>query len=292
MSSMARRSPFPVAGTVLLLRKGTGSWGIATSLDGGPLAKRPGLQGPIDDAFWDRFIMVKPTGLPLHEATGKWVEGEMAHAIDHWRRQFRGEALVKTDAEISDADIAASNLVLWGDPASNKILAKIAEKLPLTWNAKELRLGEQAFDAAHSVAVMIYPNPLNPKKYVVLNSGFTFREYDYLNNARQVPKLPDYAMIDVNVPADAPSREASRQPGSSMRCGSCLYRNQNDCCLRFALAPRQREPQTREEFSCSPAARFSNHRHSPRPLFRTTASSAPTNRCASAASAPAAGAGS
>ena len=45
--------------------------------------------------------------------------------------------------------------------------------------------------------VLIYPNPLNPKRYVVLNSGFTFREYDYLNNARQVPKLPDYAVIDV-----------------------------------------------------------------------------------------------
>ena len=34
----------------------------------------------------------------------------------------------------------------------------------------------------------------------MLNSGFTFREYDYLNNARQVPKLPDYAVIDVDAP--------------------------------------------------------------------------------------------
>jgi hypothetical protein len=48
--------------------------------------------------------------------------------------------------------------------------------------------------------VLIYPNPLNPKKYVVLNSGFTYREYDYLNNARQVPKLPDWAVLDVDQP--------------------------------------------------------------------------------------------
>ena len=34
----------------------------------------------------------------------------------------------------------------------------------------------------------------------MLNSGFTFREYDYLNNARQVPKLPDFAVLDVDVP--------------------------------------------------------------------------------------------
>ncbi len=60
---------------------------------------------------------------------------------------------------------------------------------------------------------MIYPNPLNPKKYVVLNSGFTFREYDYLNNARQVPKLPDYAIIDVSIPPDA------RKPGGIALAG-------------------------------------------------------------------------
>jgi hypothetical protein len=34
----------------------------------------------------------------------------------------------------------------------------------------------------------------------VINSGFTYREYDYLNNARQVPKLPDWAVIDVRTP--------------------------------------------------------------------------------------------
>jgi hypothetical protein len=25
--------------------------------------------------------------------------------------------------------------------------------------------------------VLIYPNPLNPKRYIMINSGFTFREY-------------------------------------------------------------------------------------------------------------------
>jgi hypothetical protein len=60
---------------------------------------------------------------------------------------------------------------------------------------------------------MIYPNPLNPKRYVVLNSGFTFREYDYLNNARQTPKLPDFAVVDVDRPA------SSRTPGRIVAAG-------------------------------------------------------------------------
>ncbi len=58
----------------------------------------------------------------------------------------------------------------------------------------------QAFSADRHVPVLIYPNPLNPRKYVVLNSGHTFREADSLNNARQTPKLPDYAVVDVQTP--------------------------------------------------------------------------------------------
>jgi hypothetical protein len=91
--------------------------------------------------------------------------------------------------DVDDKMIANSNLVLWGDPQSNKVLAKIADKLPIRWEP------EKPF-----VPVLIYPNPLNPKKYVVLNSGYTFREYDYLNNARQIPRLPDWAILDIREP--------------------------------------------------------------------------------------------
>ena len=95
------------------------------------------------------------------------------------------------------------NLVLWGDPSSNAVLARIADKLPVKWEKDGVRLGRDVYDAGHHVPVLIYPNPLNPKRYVVLNSGFTFREYDYLNNARQVPKLPDFAVVDIDVPVSS-----------------------------------------------------------------------------------------
>ncbi len=190
-------SPYPDGG-VAMLRKNPSGWGKAVSP---PKGKTHGLQGPIDDAFMDSFVMVRPTGAPLNEKIGAWTKNEMTHAVDHWRKQFRGDAIVKADKDISDADIANSNLILWGDPKSNAILAKIADKLPL----KEF--GDT------TTTLCIYPNPLNPKKYVVLNSGFTFREYDYLNNARQVPKLPDYAVIDVTTPPN------SRTPGKVVRAG-------------------------------------------------------------------------
>jgi hypothetical protein len=170
--------------TVHLVKKGT-QWATG-ELDPKELRKRHDLQGPIDDAFMDSFLMVSPTGNPMSPSIGAWVKAEQDHAVREWRRQLRGEARVKKDSEVTDADIAAHNLVLWGDPQSNSILAKIADKLPMKWNALP----------PNGALVMIYPNPLNPKKYVVLNSGHTFREVDNLNNAKQVAKLPDWAVID------------------------------------------------------------------------------------------------
>lgn len=164
------------------------------------LRKQAGLQGPIDDAFLDSFMFVKGTGKCANEKVTQWVDAESTRAVEHWRKQFRGQARQKNDADITDEDIAAHNLVLWGDPSSNAILAKIADKLPIKWDAKQITVGNKTYAADKHVPLLIYPNPLNPKKYVVLNSGFTFRDYDYLNNARQVPKLPDWAVIDLDTP--------------------------------------------------------------------------------------------
>jgi hypothetical protein len=169
--------------------------------------KKHGLQGPIDDAFMDSFLIVRPSKTAAHPEIQKWVDAEMNRAIKEWRRHFRGVPRVKLDTEVTDADIAAHHLVLWGDPASNSVLAKVLEKLPIGWTADEVSIGAAKHAAATHVPLAIQPNPLNPAKYVVLNSGFTYREYDYLNNARQVAKLPDWAIIDVTTPPN------SRYPG-------------------------------------------------------------------------------
>lgn len=189
-------------------RRTANRWAVVPSSDDGGLAKRHGLQGPIDDAFMDSFVMVRPTGKPMNEAVGAWVNGELAHAVEHWRRQFRGAAREKADTEITADDIAQHNLILWGDPSSNQILAQIADQLPIRWDGGGVRVGAQSFSSSSHVPLLIFPNPLNPNKYVLLNSSVTFREYDYLTNARQYPHLPDYAIVDVSAPVTmhAPGR--------------------------------------------------------------------------------------
>jgi hypothetical protein len=118
---------------------------------------------------------------------------------------MRGDARIKSSEELTPADIQEYHLILWGDPKSNPTIAKVLEaqgiaKLPLQWTDTTIELGDLKLDAQNHVPLMIYPNPLAPDRYIVFNSSFTYRQYDYLNNARQVPKLPDWALIDITTP--------------------------------------------------------------------------------------------
>jgi hypothetical protein len=184
-----------------------GTWRVGQPSEAG-LRKRHNLQGPIDDAFMDSFVFVRPTGKCAHPAMETWVQSELSRAIEHWRRHFRGEARVKDDVAITDEDIASANLVLWGDAAANSVIKRINNRLPVRFaEAGAIEVADRRFEGQHHAPIVIYPNPLNHQRYVVLNSSFTFREYDYLNNARQTPKLPDWAIVDLRTPPN------SRWPG-------------------------------------------------------------------------------
>jgi dienelactone hydrolase len=162
------------------------------------LRKIHALQGPIDDAFLDSFICVRPTGVPLHENINK----AALERLDRFNREFakfmRGDIRIKEDREVTDADIASSNLVLFGDPSSNSILRKTISKLPVRWDKQSVAFNGMNYDASAHLPVLIFPNPLNPRKYVVLNSGHTFGESEFRGtNALLFPRLGDYAILRV-----------------------------------------------------------------------------------------------
>ncbi len=164
------------------------------------LVKRHDLQGPIDDALMGPFLFVKPTGSYVSPQVGEWVKSEMDRASKNWQRQMRGLARVRRDVDVNNADIRENNLILWGCPKSNALIKKVLPDLPIQWSGSELVVGDKRFQPEKEVLVMVYPNPLNPERYIVINSGLTYREFDYENNARQTPKLPDWAVIDTSTP--------------------------------------------------------------------------------------------
>jgi hypothetical protein len=154
------------------------------------------LQGPIDDAFNGPFLCVRPTGKPHHPAAAKLADVRLSDFLRNYAKWLRGDPPVRDDRDITDNDIRERNLILFGDPSSNRILARLASRLPLKWSAETIQAGSQRFAAADHLLVMIYPNPLNPSRYVVLNSGHTFGEAEFRGtNALLFPRLGDWAVL-------------------------------------------------------------------------------------------------
>lgn len=170
--------------------------------DGG-LRKVHDLQGPIDDAFMGAFLFVRPTGKSAFPRVDDWVKSELALAVQKWKVNFRGEVTVVDDTAVTDEMMRTHHLVLWGDAGSNQLIARILPKLPMTWDGARVSIDKVSYDSATHVPILIHPNPLSPGRYVVLNSGYTFRQGSDVTNALQTPKLPDWAIVDITVPPSA-----------------------------------------------------------------------------------------
>ncbi len=216
-----QRLPAPKGETLQLFKATSGRWQIAADSDNGPgrVHKSPGLQGPIDDVWFEPFLVVRPSGNCAHPRIDRWVQFELDHFLLRWRELFRGEARVKLDHQVTDEDIRKYHLIVWGDVCANALLKRALVKrdaaalLPLRWDEDGLFLGEQKFAADSHVPALIYPNPLNLKRYIVLNSGMTFREAHDRTNSQQTPKLPDWAIIDVTAPPN------DTAPGKIVKAG-------------------------------------------------------------------------
>ncbi len=153
-------------------------------------------QGPVDDAFMDAFLCVRPTGAPWHPTTQRWATKTLEAFKWNFAKWLRGDVRVKDDRDVSASDTVDYNLILFNDPGSNSVIANVVGKLPIQWTRAEITIGGQKFSAADHVPVIIYPNPLDPRRYVVFNSGHTFGEEDFRGtNAWLYPRIGDYAVF-------------------------------------------------------------------------------------------------
>lgn len=165
------------------------------------LRKRHGLQGPIDDAFLESFLCVRPTSRAANDVAGRYAEETLSTFLDDYSKYFRGQVRVKDDAAVTARDMADHHLILFGDPQSNGVLQRLLGKLPVHWDAKQLSLDGRDYDAASHTLAMIYPNPLDARRYVVLNSGHSFHANEMAStNAALFPRFGDYAVLRLRQP--------------------------------------------------------------------------------------------
>ena len=187
---------------ITLARTGA-TWKIVKNGPESGLHKTHALQGPIDDAFLDPFLLVRPTGTPWNEEVNQQALRTLARFDRLWGKFFRGHPFMKDDKDVTDADFAKYHVVLFGDPGSNQWIAKLNGKLPFKWTRQNVTLGGQTFAANENYPAMIYPNPLHPSKYVVLNTGLTIEDRGY-NGDYGTPLWGDYAIVKVKPGAPVP----------------------------------------------------------------------------------------
>ncbi len=176
------------------------SWRVVEQIDS-TLRKRPGLQGPIDDAFCSRFLFVAPSRPAQHGTAQRWIDREFEYAKQRWSRLMRGKVNVVLDTQITEEQIRDCHLICFGDYSSNQYLQSISDRLPIQWTRNTLQVGSRTFQPDKHVAAFCFPNPRNPNRYVVVNSGMTFREFSNISNSRQIPMLADWTVLSVE-PSD------------------------------------------------------------------------------------------
>ena len=135
------------------------------------LRKQHGLSGPVNDAFMDAFLCVSPSARGYSPIADERAASELDRFSKMFTRDFLGDARTKPDSAITARDIANNNLILFGDPASNSVIARVADKLPIKWTKDSIVVGNKTYSAADHVPVLIYPNPLNRNRYIVINTG-------------------------------------------------------------------------------------------------------------------------
>lgn len=161
--------------------------------------KRPGLQGPIDDAFATPFLCVRGTGEAWNPQVGKWADAQLKRFTYEWRRHYRGTLPVKNDTEVTPEDLRDKNLILFGDPGSNRWIREIAPKLAIGWTREKIQLKKSAYAATNHGLQLISPNPLAGAagRYVVFNSGHTYHDQELRFSYMVFPRLGDWAISKV-----------------------------------------------------------------------------------------------
>jgi len=190
------------------------------------LRKRPGLEGPIADAFTSRFVLVAGS------AAGDRAEAE--HFRDFWHawllpqnREGRPRGQLPIIAAAAAHCEKDANLILFGCAETNAVIAEHLPRLPLAPLRDGVRCGTEWYPGAG--LFMVYPNACQEQtetgsvsqgagRYLVILSGhFPWRVKDL----EALPwLLPDYVVFDPKAPLRRTTHRAWEELDRQLRDGA------------------------------------------------------------------------
>src|SRR5262245_18888646 len=136
------------------------------------LRKTRGISGPLSDIFYEPFLVV--FGSHGNEQEVEVARQEAAAIRTLGNRGVRYfNVPVKKDSELTSQDISQYHLILIGTSQSNIWIKKVKDKLPIRIEDDAVIAGSRRFSGDNVGLRMIYPNPMNAQKYVVICAGVT-----------------------------------------------------------------------------------------------------------------------
>jgi hypothetical protein len=202
------RGPREALGTHLQLARVGGTWrtGLLPHV-AGRLEKRPGLSGPVGDAYFGRIVHVYGTQREGSTADLRAAAERGSRGFLLWGWDIRQEVIPDTDA--GQPQYRDATLMLYGAPGDNAVLDALADRLPIRMDGAAVVVGQQRYAGADVGVRYIYPNPDNPARYVIVSTGVNA---GVIRAASNLPEfLPDWFVYNQATVRNTQPRVAGRR---------------------------------------------------------------------------------
>jgi len=176
-----------------------GKWSSAEGQPISGMRKLAHLCGPIKEVFNSAHILV--FGTRGSQRSKIRLQNSAQRMAEEWSRFADGVPTIKADIQVTAEDIERFNLVLFGDGEENAIVARIQRELPFTFKEGEYSIAGEKYRGDNLGFMMVYPNPLNPERYVLVQCGLYWGEALPINHKFDL--LPDFIVYNDEVdPSD------------------------------------------------------------------------------------------
>jgi len=162
--------------------------------------KRPGVYGPIKRAYFSPFVLIYGT---TGDALSTEHNFELARLQAYfWWYRANGFVRILPDTEVTREIIENYNLILFGNAVTNSVLKWINHRLPLRIEKGSVIVGDRILTQKDLCLIEIYPNPLNPEKFVLLYAPTTKKAEEIMGMFIPLyagAGLPDFVVYDRSV---------------------------------------------------------------------------------------------
>lgn len=165
------------------------------------LRKSREVEGPILHAFAAPFLLVEGTTGPDEGRAS--VEALSRRIRETWMKDYFVECPFKKDREVTMEDIEKKNLILLGDAETNSLIQKLMPAVPLSIDAQAVSVGGRRYEGKSLGVELVYPNPLNKDRYIVILGANSAEGYQRLESNPSQNAWYDFAVWNTGAPQTA-----------------------------------------------------------------------------------------